>query len=73
MKTLKAAQQLLLSLYKREIDNSEYYNTENKFDVYVQEFCKNAGIEESKLTDEQLNECAYNFIEHDGGDYLIKE
>lgn len=72
MKTLKSAQKLLLSLYKREIDNSEYYNTQSQFDVYVQEFCNNSGIEESKISDEQLNECAYNFIEHDGGNYLIE-
>ena len=68
---LESAQELLVSLYKREIDNSEYYQTQNQFDIYVQEFCKNSEIEESELTDEQLNECAYNFIEYDGGDYLL--
>ena len=73
MKTLKLAQQLLISLYKREIDNSEHYNTQNQFDVYVQEFCNNAEIEEDNITEEQLKECAYNFIEYDGGNYLINE
>ena len=68
---LESAQELLISLYKREIDNSEYYQTQNQFDVYVQEFCENSGIDESELTDEQLSECAYNFVEYDGGDYLL--
>ncbi len=68
---LEKAQELLISLYKREIDNSEHYQAQNQFDVYVQEFCRNSELEVSDLTDEQLNECAYNFIEHDGGNYLI--
>lgn len=70
---LESAQELLVSLYKREIDNSEYYQTQNQFDIYVQEFCKNTEIEESDLTEEQLNACAYNFVEYDGGSYLIEE
>jgi hypothetical protein len=69
---LQSAKELLVSLYKREVDNSEYYQTQNQFDVYVQEFCGNSEIEESEITDAQLDECAFNFIEYDGGGYLIE-
>jgi len=70
---LESAKELLISLFKREIDNSEYYQTQTKFDIYVQEFCNNSNIEEDILTLEQLNECASNFIEYDGGDYLLQD
>ena len=68
---LELAQELLIKLYKREIDNSEYFRTESKFSAYIQEFCEVAGIEEAELTEDQLGECALNFIKYDGGEYLL--
>ena len=68
----KQAQDLLISLYKREIDNAEFYNTQNEFDCYVQEFCEISSNDPENLSDEELLELASDFI-NDGGDYLISE
>ena len=69
---LKQAQHLLISLYKIEIENTQYFCTQNKFDVYVKESCKILGKNPKFLSDKDLLEFSYDFI-NDNYNYLFSE
>jgi hypothetical protein len=57
----------LVNVYKRQNAELEtrYFRTQTKFDDYVDSFCKQGGYKLEELSDEQLRECAYNFLEYD--------
>lgn len=65
MKTLTV--DALVTIYKRENQDleTEFFRTQTTFDDYVASFCKEGGYKESELTEDQIRECAYNFIEYE--------
>ncbi len=62
--------ELLIGLYKREINDLSYYRTQNRFDDYVADFCRYGERDIKTLTDEELIECAENALDYDGFEYL---
>lgn len=64
--TENQAAEKLISLYKRECDNSQYYKIQTAFDDYVSKWCVNSELNEHELTQQQLNEIAFNAVVYDG-------
>jgi len=56
----------LVSIYKTQKSELEveHYRIQTMFDYYVYSFCEERGFVYWKLTQDQLTECAYNFIEY---------
>ena len=67
MESNKLTVQNLVAIYKRENSKLEtkFFRTQTRFDDYVSSFCKEGGYKENELTDDQLAECAFNFLEYD--------
>lgn len=57
----------LVSIYKRENSalENEFFRTQTRFDDYVADYCFQGNKSEENLTDDELLECAYNFLTYD--------
>lgn len=75
MRTKKQAIEYLLDLYNRKpgFNTPNDFEIRNIFDCYVQDFCRAMNKDEEDVTKEELIDCATNYIENDGGDYLLEE
>jgi len=59
--------QNLIAIFRRENSELEtkYFRTQTRFDDYIASFCKEGGYVEKELTEDQLAEQAFNFLEYD--------
>lgn len=67
MESNKLTVQNLVAIYRRQNSDLEtkFFITQRRFDDYVESFCRESGLVESELTEDELAETAFNFLEYD--------